>query len=287
MERGARGTLYLVSTPIGNLGDVTLRALEVLAAADAILAEDTRRTRILLDRHDIEARDIRSFHQHNEARRTEEVGDLLAAGRAIALVTDSGTPLISDPGYRLVRAAVELGARIVPVPGPSAALAALVGSGLEVEPFTFFGFVPRSGRERRAFLERLEGLDHTAVFYESPYRLVQTLQDLIGAVGPDREVAVARELTKVHEEFMRGTLEEVAAYYGENAPRGEVVVCLAGAVPEAPAEREDAARELAAALTQQGASSRDIVRALRDRFGIERNRAYTLALEVSGKGEEG
>jgi 16S rRNA (cytidine1402-2'-O)-methyltransferase len=275
------GTLYLVSTPIGNLGDLTYRAVEVLGSCDTILAEDTRRTRILLDHYEIVPRDLRSYHKHNEAARTEEVRKKLAAGGSVALVSDSGTPLVSDPGFRLVHAAREMGARVVPVPGASAVLAALVASGLDPEPFTFFGFPQRSGRARRELIATLARLRHTAVLYESPQRLVGTLEELGEALGSGRRVVVARELTKVHEEFVDGTLGEVAAYYREHAPRGEVVLCLAAA-PDEPADRlREEARAAARSLARGGATSKEIVRALRDRFGIERNQAYEIALETA------
>jgi 16S rRNA (cytidine1402-2'-O)-methyltransferase len=275
------GTLYLISTPIGNLGDMTHRAESSLRESDIILAEDTRRTRVLLDHYTIEPRSLKSLHQHNEAARTDETRAALEAGKTVSLVADSGTPLISDPGQRLVRAAIEVGARVVPVPGPSAALAALVGSGLDVQPFTFFGFLPRSGRRRRELFAQLATLRHTAVLFESPQRLVATLEELAEQLGPERGVVVARELTKIHEEFVRGTLLEVTAYYNEHTPLGEVVVCLAAA-PEAPAEEvEDAARAEARVLAGAGATSKEIVRALRERHGLERNRAYAIALEVT------
>lgn len=275
------GTLYLISTPIGNLGDMTHRAEESLRQSDLILAEDTRRTRILLDHYTIEPRSLKSFHKHNEAARTNETRAALAAGQKVSLVADSGTPLISDPGLRLVRAAIEVGAQVVPIPGPSAALAALVGSGLDAQPFTFFGFLPRSGRGRRELVTQLATLHHTAVLFESPQRLVGTLVELAGRLGPERGVVVARELTKIHEEFVRGTLREVAAYYSEHTPLGEVVICLAAA-PEASAEElEGAAREHARALAGEGATSKEIVNALRERHGLERNRAYAIALEVT------
>jgi 16S rRNA (cytidine1402-2'-O)-methyltransferase len=275
------GTLYLVSTPIGNLGDMTRRAEQSLRDSDTILAEDTRRTRVLLDHYAIEPRALKSLHKHNEAARTAETRAALAAGKSVSLVADSGTPLISDPGLRLVRAAIDVGARVVPIPGPSAVLAALVGSGLDVQPFTFFGFLPRSGRDRRELLSQLATLRHTAVLFESPPRLVSTLEELAAQLGPERGVVVARELTKVHEEYVRGTLQDVAAYYSEHTPLGEVVVCLAAA-PEASAEaREAAARERARALAADGATSKEIVRVLRERHGLERNRAYAIALEVT------
>jgi 16S rRNA (cytidine1402-2'-O)-methyltransferase len=269
------GTLYLVSTPIGNLSDFTLRAVEVLRSCDAILAEDTRRSRILLDHHGIATTSLKSFHKHNEAARTEEVGAELAAGRRVALVSDSGTPLVSDPGLRLVRAALERGATVIPIPGPSAVLAALVASGLEPEPFTFFGFLPRSGRKRRELLAALETLKHTAVLFESPQRLTDTLAELVAALGGNRTAVVARELTKVHEEFVRGTLAE------EQPPRGEVVVCL-GAAPSTGAEEStEEVLTHARALVREGATSKVIVRVLRERFGLDRNRAYAIALEAA------
>ncbi len=280
------GSLYLVSTPIGNLGDFTFRAVEVLRAVDTILAEDTRRARTLLSHYDIVPRDLRSFHKHNEAARTEEVCRMLAAGRSVALVSDSGTPLISDPGLRLVRAALDAGARAVPIPGASAALAALVACGLDPEPFCFLGFLPRSGRRRRERVETLVGLPHTAVVYESPQRLVRTLEEFCEALGADRRVVVARELTKLHEEFVSGTLEEAAAYYREHPPRGELVICLEGASPAASAAAEAEIRARAQELARGGATSKEIVRELRERWGIDRNRAYAIALDASQEQRE-
>ena len=278
------GTLYVVSTPIGNLADVTYRAVEVLGSSGVIFAEDTRRTRVLLDHYGIEPAGIRSYHRHNEAVRTQEARELLSSGTSIALVTDSGTPLISDPGHRLVTMAIEIGARVVPIPGASAALAALVGSGLEPSAFVFLGFLPRSGGERLRRLETLEALPWTALLYESPQRLLSTLEDLAEHVGAERAVVVARELTKIHEEFFRGTLSEAVAYYSENEPRGEIVICLApAAVPES--KNLEAARQLASDLAREGSSSRDIVRELRERYGIERNRAYDMALEAAEEGK--
>ncbi len=281
-----RGTLYLVSTPIGNLADLSARAVEVLRSSDVVFAEDTRRTRILLDHYGISTRDLRSYHKHNEAARCEEAKEILEAGKSLALVSDSGTPLISDPGGRLVRTAIDRKATVVPVPGASAALAALVASGLDTSTFTFLGFVPKSGRERRSYIDSLKTMLRTAVLFESPQRLVDTLAELGGELGDDRAVVVGRELTKVHEEFFRGTLSEALAYYKEHAPRGEIVICLAAAAKAGAAENVEAARSLALEMAQGGSTSREIVRALRDRFGLERNRAYALALEAAEEGEE-
>src|SRR5690606_1994757 len=200
--------LYVVSTPIGNLDDITVRALAVLRDVDRVLAEDTRRTAVLLRHYDI-ATPLVSAHEHNEAARAEQLVAWLDEGESVALVSDAGTPLLSDPGARLVRAALDAGHDVIPVPGASALLSALVVSGLPAEPFTFFGFVPRSGRARRELLAELAGLRHTAVLYESPARLVALLRDLIDACGAARPVAVARELTKLHESVVRGTLADV------------------------------------------------------------------------------
>jgi 16S rRNA (cytidine1402-2'-O)-methyltransferase len=224
------GTLFLVATPIGNLEDVTLRGLRVLREADRIYAEDTRRTRVLLDRHAIQARP-RSLHAHNEARRTEEVRAALADGERVVLVSDAGTPLLSDPGARAVQAAVEDGHRVVPVPGPSAALAALTASGLGGGPFTFAGFLPRKVGERGRRLAELATRRETLVFYESPRRLGETLTALVAAFGPGRRACVARELTKLHEELARGTLGELAERFAE-PPKGELTLVVEGAVEE-------------------------------------------------------
>ncbi|MHB1168221.1 MAG: 16S rRNA (cytidine(1402)-2'-O)-methyltransferase, partial [Longimicrobiales bacterium] len=218
--------LYIVSTPIGNLGDVTHRALDVLRDADRVLAEDTRRTSILLRHYGIDTKLV-SAHEHNEAGRAEQVVEWLDAGEALALVSDAGTPILSDPGERIVRRVLDAGHTVVPVPGASALLAALVGTGLPAVPFTFYGFVPRAGGARDALLGELATLPHTAVLYENPGRLVRLLEDLRDRCGAERAVVVARELTKLHETFVRGTLAETVAYYQEAAaPKGEVVVVL-------------------------------------------------------------
>ena len=274
----------MVSTPIGNLADVTYRAIEVLGHCGVIFAEDTRRTRVLLDHYGIAPSDIRSYHRHNEAARTQEAREILSGGRSIALVTDSGTPLISDPGHRLVAMAIEIGARVVPIPGASAALAALAGSGLDCSAFAFFGFLPRSGGERKRLIETLKTFPWTAVLYESPQRLTSTLEELTSEAGAERQVVVARELTKVHEEFFRGTLSEALAYYKRNEPRGEIVICLSAAEVSG-SENLEAARRFANELVREGSSSREIVRELRQRYGIERNRAYTMALEAAEEGK--
>ncbi len=211
------GTLYVVATPIGNLEDVTLRALRVLREVELVLAEDTRRTRTLLTHHDVRTRP-RSLHAHNEAQRSREVLEALASGSSVALVSDAGTPLVSDPGERLVAAVIQAGHAVVPIPGPSAVLSALVASGLPAAPFLFLGFLPRRSGEREALLARIRDRTETVVLFESPRRLAATLRRLADTLG-DRPACVARELTKLHEEVARGSLQELAERFARG--RGE------------------------------------------------------------------
>lgn len=275
-------TLHLVSTPIGNLEDITYRAVRVLGEASRILCEDTRRTAVLCRRWDISTPRV-SLHAHNEAQRTAAVLRWLESGETLALVSDAGTPLVSDPGLRLVRAVIEAGHEVSPVPGASALLAALVASGLEPEPFCFFGFPPRSGAGRQALLERLAGLDTTAVLYESPNRLSGLLRDLASVCGGERPVTIARELTKLHEAFVRGTLAETAAYYETTRVRGEVVVVLGGRGGE-PRERVDAG-SIARGLLADGGRPSDVARELARRLGLPRNEAYDIALAAAAEGD--
>jgi len=279
-------SLYIVSTPIGNLGDITYRAVEVLRAADVILAEDTRRSGVLLRHYGVEGRMI-SAHEHNERARAATVVEMLREGRDVALVTDAGTPLLSDPGARIVREVVEAGFEVVPVPGASALLAALVASGIPAELFTFYGFIPRKGGRRTELLEEIAALPYAAVLYESPNRTAELLRDLAAAAGPERRVAVARELTKMHEEFFRGTAEEAAERFEEREVRGEIVVVVEGRPEDAEAEAETdalAARSLAQALLSQGMSPSAVAKELRRRLGIARNAAYELAQEAAEEG---
>lgn len=269
-------SLYVVSTPIGNLRDITLRAIDVLRSVDLILAEDTRHSRHLLDAHGIETPMI-SYHEHNEARATAATIARLREGSDVALISDAGTPLLSDPGARLVAAAAEAGIPVVPVPGPSALLAALVTSAVEDDRFTFFGFLARKGRERSEALEELSALRHTAVLYEAPNRVAATLDALAERGGGSRRVAVARELTKQFEEVRRGTVAELAAYYESSPPRGEVVIVLEGVTLQPLAE--DALRTRARALRAAGLSARDVAAALVREDGAPRNLAYRLAHE--------
>jgi len=271
------GTLYIVSTPIGHMGDFSFRAVETLREVSAVLAEDTRHTVHLLERYGITT-PLVAYHEHNEARATPGLVARLLSGESLALVSDAGTPLLSDPGARLVRAAAEAGVRVSPVPGASALLSALVVSGLDAERFTFFGFLARKGRERGATIEEIVRLRHAAVVYEAPSRVGDTLAELASAGGGDRAAVVARELTKQFEEVRRGTLAELAAYYDDAPPRGEVVIVIAGAAAPAGAT-EDQLRARAAALRVEGRSARDVASALVAELGASRNVAYRIATE--------
>jgi 16S rRNA (cytidine1402-2'-O)-methyltransferase len=275
--REGAGTLYVVSTPIGNMGDFSFRAVETLRDVSAVLAEDTRHTVHLLQRYGVTT-PLVPYHEHNEAKATPALVARMAAGESLALVSDAGTPLLSDPGARLVHAAIEAGIRVAPVPGASALLSALVGAGLDAGRFTFFGFLARRGRERTAAIADIAALRHTAVLYEAPSRVADTLAELAAAGAGERAAAVCRELTKQFEEFRRGTLGELAAYYDDVPPRGEVVIVIAGASAPAGASEEQL-RERAAELRAEGRSARDVASALVSELGAARNLAYRIATE--------
>jgi len=281
-------TLYLVSTPIGNLGDLSPRAAETLSEVSRILAEDTRRTRPLLVRLGVKT-PLVSFHAHNEAAREEAVLGWLGAGEDIALVSDAGTPLVSDPGERLVEAVLAAGHTVVPVPGPSAILTALVASGLPSRRFTFLGFLPRKGRERKALLERLGTSRETTVLFESPERLVPLLEALAAVSPPHRKCAVGRELTKLHEEFVRGSLAEVTAHFSSTPPRGEITLVLAGAGDEGVPPGVDlaAASAMAAALLEEGVSASRAAKEIARRLRIPRNQAYAAVQSVADVRDKG
>ena len=272
----AGGRLFVVSTPIGNMGDFSFRAVEVLRSVGTILAEDTRHSRHLLQRYEI-ATAVESYHEHNEARMTPAIVQRLQQGTDVALISDAGTPLLSDPGARLVKAVADAGLVVVPIPGASAMLAALVASAIDAERFTFFGFLPRKGKERSEALAAVATLPHTAILYEAPGRVAATLADLAALGAGERTVAVARELTKQFEEVRRGTVGQLAAYYEESPPRGEVVMVVAGAQIVAPTE--EGLRAKAAELRASGASARDIVASLVGELGAPRNVAYRIAHE--------
>jgi 16S rRNA (cytidine1402-2'-O)-methyltransferase len=271
---GATGTLYLVSTPIGNLGDMTHRAVEVLSSTALVIAEDTRHSRRLLDHYRI-GTPLRSYHEHNEAKETPKLVGRLRAGDSIALISDAGTPLISDPGSRLVGAALEAGVKVVPVPGASAVIAALVGSGLSAERFSFFGFLPRKGKERSESLREIVASRATVVVYEAPNRVGDTLRELAECGAAGRQAVVARELTKQFEEFRRGSVAELAAVYSETDPKGEVVLVVSGA--EAKKMSEGDLTAAAAELRAAGKSPRDVMEHLMSVLDAPRNAAYRIA----------
>ena len=277
MTAGGPGTLYVVSTPIGNMGDFSYRAVEVLRQVAAVLAEDTRHSRHLLERYAI-ATPTLPYHEHNEATATPRLILRLLAGEQLAIISDAGTPLLSDPGARLVRAAIEAGIAVSPVPGASAVLSALVASGLDVDRFTFYGFLPRKGAERRSTLAEIVALRHAAVVYEAPSRVSDTLAELAAAGAGERATVVARELTKHYEELRRGTAAALAAYYVDAPPRGEVVIVVAGASAPPGANEEDL-RARANELRVAGRTPRDIAATLALEMGAARNVAYRLAHE--------
>lgn len=256
------------------MGDMSFRAVEILSSAALVVAEDTRHSRRLLDHYQIDTR-CSPYHEHNEARETPGLVKKLIEGDSIALITDAGTPLLSDPGARLVNAAIEAGIDVIPVPGASALLAALVASGMAGEQFTFFGFLPRKGKERLRVLSDIMRLEHTAVIYESPLRVTATLEELAAAGAAKRNAAVARELTKKFEEFARGTIAELATRFAEHPARGEVVILIGGmeAQPPDEASLDSIAREMQA----EGISPRDIAERLVKAHGASRNVAYRLA----------
>ena len=274
MASDVAGTLFLVSTPIGNLGDMSHRAVEVLSSSALIIAEDTRHSRRLLEHYGI-ATPVSSYHEHNEAKETPRLVDRLRKGDSIALISDAGTPLISDPGSRLVEAAVAAGVAVAPVPGASSVMAALVASALPLERFTFFGFLPRKGKDRSAAITDVINSRWTTVLFEAGTRVGATLAALAAAGGATRQAVVARELTKQFEEFRRGTISELATAFEETAPRGEVVLVISGVE-----EREVSPGELVAAARKargDGLSPRDVMEHLTQDLGAPRNLAYRIA----------
>lgn len=277
MSAHVSGRLVLVATPIGNLGDLSPRASEELAAADLVACEDTRRTGRLLQHVGISGSDLLRLDQHTEERSAAVVVDRIGRGETVALVSDAGMPGISDPGERVVRRVVEAGHPVVVVPGPSAPVAAVSASGLATDRWCMEGFLPRKGSARSDRLAELAVEERTMVLFESANRLAATLRDLVGVLGPDRRAMVAREMTKLHEEFVRGTLAELAGRFDE-PPKGEVVLVLEGAPP--PAEVDDERIQVVLDEARAGgASTRDAADEAARRLGVSRRRAYRLALD--------
>ena len=274
------GILYVVATPLGNLGDLSVRAMEVLRAVPVVAAEDTRRTRGLLSHLGASPR-LLSYHAHSEEPRLEVLLEILHDGRDVALVSDAGTPVVSDPGTDLVAAARASGITVVPIPGPSAVATALSAAGLKGDRYLFLGFIPRKGSERARLLARAAAEEWSVVFFEAPPRLADLLEDLARAVGGGRRAVVARELTKLHEEFRAGTLAELAGYYSEHPPRGEITIVLEGAgAPAEPPDRTGEAVEQATLLLAEGLTRREVVRRISETLGLPRNDAYRLVMEL-------
>src|SRR5215471_1066218 len=278
---GMAGRLYIVSTPIGNLEDITQRALRILREVDLIACEDTRHTRKLLTHFGIETNTI-SYHKHNETERASELCDMLAAGKSIALVSDAGTPLISDPGFRIVSLAIERGLSAVPVPGANAAVAAISAAGLPTDEFFFAGFLPARSGARIARLEQLRSLDATLIVYEAPHRIAATLRDAAEILGP-RDAVVVRELTKLHEEFTRGTLSQLAETFTDKSrARGEIVLLIAGAreTDRQTAHQSGATAfaERFASLQQQGLDEKGALKKAARELGLKRDEAYRLMM---------
>jgi len=275
------GTLWLVATPIGNLGDISPRAQETLQNAALICCEDTRRTGRLLQHLGISAQALAVCNDHTEHRLSQRVVDELAAGRDVAVVSDAGTPGISDPGERLVRAAVDADAIVSAIPGACAAISALVTSGLPTERFVMEGFLPRRGQERTDRLTDIAAEHRTIVLYEAPHRIARTLADLTEVCGGDRQISISRELTKMHEETVRSTLSDLAI--GE--PRGEYVIVIAGRTREVEPITEESIRDALDAALQTGLSRRDAAAEVSRRLGIPRRQAYDLVIQTAPSNE--
>jgi 16S rRNA (cytidine1402-2'-O)-methyltransferase len=277
-----KGTLYVVATPIGNLEDITYRAVRVLREADLIACEDTRHTAKLLEHYGIGKPTV-SYHEHNEAARAEELVAQLEQGLSIAQVSDAGMPGISDPGYRVIRRAIERGIRVVPVPGASALVAALAAGGLPTDSFQFLGFLPARSGERRTLLESLRDAQQTTVVYEAPHRIVETLRDLVAILGEERPVALARELTKVHEEFIRGRAAEVLAGLEQREIKGEITLLIGKGEPRAAQLKQDIASRLEEIMREQRLDENAALKAVAKEQGISKSEAYRELQRVRRK----
>lgn len=274
------GTLYIVATPLGNLGDLSTRGAEVLRSVSVVAAEDTRRTRGLLS-HLGASPTLLSFHAHSGDDRLDSLIEILRTGRDVALVSDAGTPTISDPGTDLVVKARAAGVSVVPIPGASAVVTALSASGLSGDRYLFLGFLPRKGRERTRLLNRAASEEWSVVLFEAPLRVVSLLEDLLSLAGADRIATVARELTKMHEEIRSGPLGDLVDYYTAVPPKGELTIVLQGTGAPAPEpDRTEDAVEQATTLLAEGLSRREVVRRLTESLGLPRNEAYKLVMEL-------
>lgn len=274
------GSLVLIATPIGNMGDLSQRALDALATCDALCCEDTRRTGLMLNNLGLSGKTYIVVNEHTEHDATNDVVERLLAGQTVGLVTDAGTPGISDPGERLVRAAIDRSIPVTAIPGPAAVVMALVVSGLSTSRFVFEGFIPRSGQERASRIAEIADERRTVVIYEAPHRLERTLADLEVACGPLRHVVVARELTKLHEEIRRTTLHDAVQHARQHEPRGEYVVVIEGAAPPEPATEEQLEQALRRELAN-GLSKRDAAAKVAHSYGAPKRLVYELALRLT------
>ncbi|MBC1225221.1 16S rRNA (cytidine(1402)-2'-O)-methyltransferase [Nostoc sp. UCD121] len=272
-------TLYVVGTPIGNLEDITFRAVRILQTVDIIAAEDTRHTGKLLQHFQVKTPQV-SYHEHNRTSRIPELLEHLINDKAIALVSDAGMPGISDPGYELVKACIEAGISVVPIPGASAAITALSASGLPTDRFVFEGFLPTKTQQRQEYLESLQTESRTLIFYESPHRLRDTLQDLAQVWGSDRQIVLGRELTKLYEEFWRGTIAEAIAHYSQREPQGEYTLVVAGIPASQPQLTEEELKAELKMLISQGISRSQASRQLAKFTSLPRRQLYQLALSL-------
>ncbi|HET9064889.1 MAG TPA: 16S rRNA (cytidine(1402)-2'-O)-methyltransferase [Gemmatimonadales bacterium] len=279
---GSSGTLYVLATPLGNLGDLSERAIRTLRDVPVVAAEDTRHSRRLLSAIDAHPAELLSYHAHSDAGREEQLVHMLMAGRDVALITDAGTPGVSDPGVALVALARSAGVTVVPIPGPSAVTTALQASGLPADRYLFLGFLARKGAERRRQLADVAASPWTVVLYEAPPRLVALLADLEAVAGGERRVVVARELTKLHEEFRAGSLAQVRAHFEETPARGELTVVLEGRgsrIEDTAADPDMIDRVIADALAA-GESRREVARRVSTEFGVPRNDAYRRVMDA-------
>ncbi|NEU73946.1 16S rRNA (cytidine(1402)-2'-O)-methyltransferase [Hassallia byssoidea VB512170] len=279
------GTLYIVGTPIGNLEDITFRAVRILQTVDIIAAEDTRHTGKLLQHFQVKTPQI-SYHEHNRQSRIPELLEHLKNAQAIALVTDAGIPLISDPGYELVKACIDAKIAVVPIPGANAAITALSAAGLPTDRFVFEGFLPAKAQQRQEHLESLQTESRTLIFYESPHRLQETLQNLAESFGSNRQIVFARELTKLHEEFLRFTIGEAIAHYQNREPIGEYTLVVAGIPPDKPQLSEAELKAELIAIMNQGISRSQASRQLAKVTSLPRRHLYQLALAIKTFDEE-
>ena len=267
------GKLYLVPTPIGNLEDITIRAKKVLQEADYIAAEDTRTSGILLEKIGVHNHML-SFHKYNSKERAPELIKLMTKGAVIAEISDAGMPVISDPGYILVQECIKNNIPVVPLPGASAFTTALIASGFDAQPFTYYGFLPRKKSEQKSFFEQMNKARATSVFYEAPHRLVKTLNNLSEILDSERKIVVARELTKIHEEFVRGTISEVTTYFEQNAPRGEFVILVSPNTKQAEKISWTALIALVEQLVAKGKSKKMAIKEIAQENHVSKNELY-------------